>query len=426
MLPYRFDDDDSTTPTTRTSPPVFTPQPEPSAQPQPVGTPAQRVRRGRARTSALLALALVGGTVGGGVTGSVIGARMLAPATQGAAVSAAPVVSARPVSTLGAAGAATAAAAVFDQVNPGVVEISVAGQVSDSGFSNGSGSGFVVDADGLILTNFHVVQNARQISVAFNSGEEREAQVLGYDQGNDLALLKVDLPQNVPVLAMADSDQVTVGETAIAIGSPFGLSQTVTQGIISAVHRDWWSGNGRVQRNLLQTDAPINPGNSGGPLLNASGEVIGINSMIESPVRGSVGVGFAIPINTAKALIPQLEAGAQLEPVWLGITGQDIDPAIAQDQNLSVDEGVLVTSVVPNGPADEANLQGGTGQNERIPSGGDVITAIDGRAITTMTELATTLSGHKPGDVVTVTVLRNGATEEIRVTLQAWPDNSGQ
>jgi S1-C subfamily serine protease len=413
MLPFRYEDSEENEP-----------RATPATQPQPQPAPApRRRRRGRGRASALLALALVGGTVGGGVAGTVIGARVVAPAT--AQATTAQVAAPQQVSTLSAVGA-TVASVVFDQVNDGVVEITVAGQLSDSSFSGGSGSGFVVDADGLILTNYHVVQNARQISVTFNTGEEREATVLGTDQGNDLALLQVDLPTNIPVLPMADSDQVVVGETAIAIGSPFGLSETVTQGIISAVHRDWWPGNGRVQRNLLQTDAPINPGNSGGPLLNANGEVIGINSMIESPVRGSVGVGFAIPINTAKALIPQLEAGAQLEPVWLGITGQDIDQAIAEDQGLSVTEGVLVTSVVPNGPADAANLQGGTGENERIPRGGDVITAIDGTAITSMTDLAAALSGHEPGDVITVTVLRDGAQQEIQVTLQAWPDDSGQ
>ena len=433
MLPYQYDDESneqSPAPTQHrftlpsASEPYTNAAPQATAAPHVDVAPRKRSRSGRARTSALLTLALVGSTVGGGVAGSVMSARYFAANTPVATVAAAPAVVGQPVSTLGATTSATTAATVFEKVNAGVVEITVAGAVSGTGFSTGSGSGFVVDAGGLILTNYHVVENARQISVAFSTGDEREATVLGTDQGNDLALLKVDLPSNIPVLAMADSDQVAVGETAIAIGSPFGLSETVTQGIISSVHRDWWPGNGRVQRNLLQTDAPINPGNSGGPLLNANGEVIGINSMIESPVRGSVGVGFAIPINTAKALIPQLEAGAQLEPVWLGITGQDIDSAIAQDQNLSVNEGVLVTSVVPNGPAAAANLQGGTGQNERIPSGGDVITDIDGKAITNMTDLAATLSGHAPGDVVTVTLVRDGQTQQVKVTLEAWPDDT--
>jgi S1-C subfamily serine protease len=262
------------------------------------------------------------------------------------------------------------------------------------------------------------------VSVRFSTGDVREAQVLGTDSGNDLALLKVDLPPNTPVAPLGNSDQVQVGETVVAIGSPFGLDQTVTQGIVSAVRRDWQPRNGRVRRNLIQTDAPINPGNSGGPLLNARGEVIGITSMIESPVEGSVGVGFAVPINTAQRLLSQLEAGAHLQPVWLGITGQEVDPAIARDQSLPVSTGVLILSVAPNSPAAQAGLRGGQGTNERIPSGGDVITAVDGKSVTTMTDLAEQLSGHKPGDVVTVTIARGGQTQQVRVTLQAWPEEA--
>ncbi len=171
----------------------------------------------------------------------------------------------------------------------------------------------------------------------------------------------------------------------------------------------------------MQTDASINPGNSGGPLLNARGEVIGINTMIESPVRGSVGVGFAVPINTAKNLLPQLEAGAQLEPVWLGIAGQELDQTIAEDQNLSVQTGILILDVVPNSPADQAGLRGGQQNNERIPRGGDVITAVDGKPVKDLNELSDQLSGHKPGDTVTVTIIRDGQEQQIKVTLQAWP-----
>ncbi len=246
--------------------------------------------------------------------------------------------------------------------------------------------------------------------------------MLGTDRGNDLALLKVDLPEGVLAIALGDSEQVQVGETAIAIGSPFGLEQSVTQGIISAVHRDWSSGNGRLQRNLLQTDAPINPGNSGGPLLNERGEVIGINTMIESPVRGSVGVGFAVPINTAQRLLPQLEAGAQLEPVWLGISGQELDATIAKDQGLSVEQGVLITDIVPGSAADEAGLRGGQGSNENVPRGGDVITAVDGNRVTTIGELTEQLSEHKPGDSVSLTIVRDGREQTVAATLQAWPE----
>lgn len=406
MFPYQFE------PSQPAPPPAPTPAPRPAP------------RRHRAGTAALLALALTGTTVGGGAIGAVAATRYLTPppaSSQPASIASA--VTAQPVASA-AAPVSNVAGAVFAQANPAVVQVVTSGQTFGGLTPSGSGSGFVVDARGLILTNYHVVADARAVSVTFSSGEDREAQVLGFDRGNDLALLKVDLPANVPVATLGDSDQTQVGETAIAIGSPFGLDQTVTQGIISAVDRDWQPGSGRTQRNLLQTDTPINPGNSGGPLLNARGEVIGINTMIESPVRGSVGVGFAVPINTARRLLTQLEAGAQIEPVWLGISGLPLDATIARDQGLAVEQGVLVTSVVPGGPAEQAGLRGGQGQNERIPRGGDVIAAIDGQAVTDLGEIADQLSVHKPGDSVALTVIRDGQEQTVTVILQPWPEQT--
>jgi S1-C subfamily serine protease len=303
-----------------------------------------------------------------------------------------------------------------------VVRVVVAGRVVGGRTDPGAGSGFVIDRGGYILTNQHVVEGARTVSVRFSTGATREAQVVGTDRGNDLALLKVDLPPDVPVAPVGDSDRVGVGDMAIAIGSPFGLDQTVTQGIISAVHRTWSPGSGRARRNLLQTDTPINPGNSGGPLLNVRGEVIGVTSMIESPVRGNVGIGFAIPINTAKRLLPQLRAGAQLEPAWLGIAGLTIDAAIARDQGLSEQAGVLVTNVVPSSPAAAAGLRGGQGGTlERIPRGGDVIVAIDGTPIQDMNELAERVASRQPGETITLTIVRGGQRQDIPATLQTWP-----
>jgi len=401
--------------------PVSTPVPTPAQAP----APARRGRR--AGTAALLALALAGGTVGGGAAGAYAAINWVTPrqaaTVQPAAAPSAASAPSQPVSTAQAP-LSNIAGQVYAKVSGAVVTVTTAGQSAGGLTPSGSGTGFVVDASGLILTNHHVVQGARAVSVSFNNGEEREAQVLGFDRGNDLAVLKVDLPANTPVAPLGDSDAAQVGEVAVAIGSPFGLDQTVTQGIVSAVDRDWMPGNGRIRRGLIQTDAPINPGNSGGPLLNDRGEVIGINTMIESPVRGSVGVGFAIPINTAKQLIPQLQAGAELEPVWLGIQGTELDPAIASDQGIPVDEGVLVTGVVPGGPADQAGLQGGQGENERIPRGGDVITAIDGQAVSDVAEIGDLLNGKNPGDRVTLTVLRDGQQQEITVTLQGWPEGA--
>jgi S1-C subfamily serine protease len=376
----------------------------PMSTPSSTAMPVAPVRMRRGRTAGLLFLALLTGAAGGGAAGSFAAMRSLPTAAAGASV-----VSAEPINMQNqAAAAANVAGAVFAAVSPSVVEISVAGE-TPMGMTYSGGTGFVVDARGLILTNNHVVASSEQVEVQFSDGTTRTATVLGTDSGNDLALLETDLPANVPVARLADSDAVTVGETAVAIGSPFGLEQTVTQGIVSAIHRTWSPGTGRTQRNLIQTDAPINPGNSGGPLLNAAGEVIGITSMIESPVRGSVGVGFAIPINTAKQLIPQLEAGAELKAVWLGIRGGDVTAALAEERDLPVQEGVLVAEAVQGGPAARAGLQ---------PE--DIITALDQTAVKTLGELQDALSQHQPGDTVTLSIMRAGAEQELDVRLEAW------
>ena len=424
MIPYRFDAQ----------------QEQPPAS---VASTPRRVHRGG--QAALLALALAVG-VTGGIAGMEVVDQLRAPeAAQQATVQAstAPQPSAtsepaeaaaqstsvgRPAAvtqptaaaeaapqsqpaTNASSGAMSVAAAVYSKTNGAVVEVRVSGETRLGSMSTGNGSGVVVDASGLILTNNHVVEGAGAVTVVFSTGEEREARVLGTDSGNDLAVLEVELPANTPVATLGDSDAVQPGETAIAIGSPFGLDQTITQGIISAVDRTWWPGAGRVLRNLLQTDAPINPGNSGGPLLNAQGEVIGINSMIESPVGASVGVGFAIPINTAKQLLPRLEAGATLDAAWLGISGEDLDAAIAQEQGIPVQGGALVTDIVPGGPAALVGIRTG-----------DVITAADGNAVNNMSELSDQIAAHQPGEIVTLTIVRDGDEQQVPITLQAWPE----
>jgi S1-C subfamily serine protease len=264
MFPYQFD------------------PPAPSAPPSPPMRPR------RLAATALLMLALIGGALGGSTLGVIAGARWLAPL-------AVPAVTPLPAA-LPAASAATSVGDVYRRVGPAVVELGVSGQGG-----RGAGSGVVVDASGLIITNNHVVAQASRIAVRFRDGTTRTAAVLRTDPTNDLALLRVDLPPGSAVAPLGDSDQVQVGDDVIAIGNPFGLEQTVTQGIVSAVQRDWRPG---TPQGLIQTDAAINPGNSGGPLFNANGEVIGITSMIASPVPGSVGIGFAVPSNTAKQLLP--------------------------------------------------------------------------------------------------------------------------
>jgi S1-C subfamily serine protease len=285
-------------------------------------------------------------------------------------------------------------------VGSAVVEITTSAQIGmRGGTATGTGSGFVVDDSGLILTNNHVVENATQVQVAFSTGETLGATVVGTDSTNDLALIKVDsLPDGVSAVTLGDSDAVAVGETAIAIGSPFGLEQTVTQGIVSAVDRDW-TGTGASLSNLIQTDTPINPGNSGGPLLNAAGEVIGINTLIESPVEGNVGVGFAVPINVAKQQLSLLETGAAIEQGYLGVSVQEAADGL---------QGVTVGAV-----------ESGSGAAAAGVAAGDVIRAIDGASITDYASLAAAIDGKQPGTQVSVTVERGGETLTLDVTLQA-------
>lgn len=304
----------------------------------------------------------------------------------------------------------TDAAAVYARANPSVVQLLVSGA---SPRARGTGSGFVVADGGLILTNQHVIAGTRSITVRFSDGQTRTATVVGTDRANDLALLRTELPSGVTALPLGSSSAVTVGEVAIAIGSPFGLDRTVTQGIISAVDRTYQPSGAPARRGLIQTDAPINPGNSGGPLLNARGEVIGINSLIESPVEGSVGIGFAVPIDIAKELLPELQSGAQIEAAYLGVSGVTLDAETARAEGAPVSSGVLLVDVVAGSPAAAAGLR---------PS--DVVTAIDGRQVTSMDALAAQIRGYKPGDKVRLSVVRASGPTEIEATLAQWPANT--
>ena len=409
-------------PADRTEDIYYPPTAAPSQGPVPLAAP---VAPKRSTAGALIAVAFVASTVAGGLVGGLAGAQWLAPLT---AQTPAPAVETEsPTATgtsptqIAATTGTTVASTVYAKTKSGVVHIVVAG----GGSGRGNGSGFVVDDRGYILTNQHVIANARAITVRFASGETREATVIGSDRRNDIALLQVDLPDGVTPLTLGDSDLVQVGELAIAIGSPFGLSQTVTQGIISAVDRQWQPGNSPIREDLIQTDAPINPGNSGGPLLNAAGEVIGINSMIESPVEGSVGIGFAVAINVAKDLMPALQTGtAGTVPVWLGISGVAIDQTIADDFDLDVSSGILVQSVIANGPAAKAGIRGGQGEAGSVSTGGDIIIELDGTAVASVQQLSTRLQAHKPGDTVVLTILRAGQRIQVNVTLEVWPETN--
>jgi S1-C subfamily serine protease len=275
-----------------------------------------------------------------------------------------------------------------------------------------TGSGIVIDSNGTILTNYHVVENAIKVTVSFTKGTSVEAQVVGKDPSNDLAILRIH-PDGLTLhpLTLGNSSAVQVGDPVYAIGNPFNLERTLTTGVISALQREITAPNGFTINNVLQTDAPINPGNSGGPLLNAAGEVIGINSQIETGGSGdgSVGIGFAVPINTAKSEIAQLEKGGTVRGAYLGLTSLTIDGSLSA-LNLPVKQGALVQSVQKGDPAANAGIKGGTTsatvENEPVAVGGDIIVSVDGKSIASSEVLASVIGADKPGQTVKIGLLR--------------------
>jgi serine protease Do len=262
------------------------------------------------------------------------------------------------------------------------------------------GSGFVIDKEGYILTNNHVVEKSDEIKVKLADGKEYAAKVVGKDPKTDLALIKVDPDRALVPLPFGDSDKLEVGDWVVAIGNPFGLGNTVTAGIVSAKYRHIGAGS---YDNFIQTDASINPGNSGGPLLNTAGEVIGVNAAIYSQSGGSVGIGFAIPVNMAKQLVPQLKAGKVVRG-WLGVMIQKITPEIKEKLGLSDDKGALVTDVTAGGPANKAGIKRG-----------DVIVSFDGREIKEMNDLPFVVASTPVEKTVTVEVLRKDRKESLQV-----------
>ena len=296
-----------------------------------------------------------------------------------------------------------------------------------------SGSGVVLDDEGHVLTNNHVVEGGEEITVSLESeGQMYPAEVVGTEPNSDLALLKVDAPASkLHPLTLGDSSKMEVGDPVVAIGNPFDLQRTVTSGIVSALQREIQAPDGVTIDNVIQTDAAINPGNSGGPLINADGEVIGINSQIYTGGEGNdgnVGIGFAIPIDTAKEEIAKLESGTADEHGFLGISGANITPELAQAFNLPVEEGVLVQQVEEGGPAAAAGIQGATTaaevEGQEFGLGGDIITAIDGEQIATTEDLVKTISDAHAGETVEVTVIRDEKTATVSVKLAERPATS--
>jgi len=288
----------------------------------------------------------------------------------------------------------------------------------------GQGSGFIIDREGHILTNNHVVDGASSVKIALFGGDVLEAEIIGTDRENDLALLKVDPDKvgDVTPLPLGNSDNIKPGQMAIALGSPFGLEGSITVGIISAVGRSIPGTAQRLITDMLQTDAAINPGNSGGPLLNSKGEVIGINTAIEA---SSTGIGFAIPINTAKSLLPALLKGGEVRSPWLGIKGVAIDHELASRLELPVDSGVYVVEVIPDSPAEKAGLRGsGTDERGQPTFGGDIISDADGQTVASVADLIAYFNGKKPGDEVSLSIYRGDKNLTIEVMLGEWPEQT--
>ncbi len=296
-----------------------------------------------------------------------------------------------------------------------------------------TGSGFLIDTEGHILTNNHVVEGATRVEVKLGSSEvSHTAEVVGTDPATDVALLKVDVPadQQHP-LSLGNSAKVQVGDPVVAIGNPFGLDRTVTAGIVSALQRQIQAPNGFSISHVIQTDAAINPGNSGGPLIDSSGSVIGINSQIQTGGGndGNVGIGFAVPINTAREVVEQIEQHGKVEHAYIGVSGGSVTPALAKALKLPVEKGVLVNEVVKGSPADKAGIEGGdteaTIEGVKVNLGGDIITEVDGKPIGSMEDVINDVNSAQPGDKMELTLLRgDNETKHVTVTLGVRPKSA--
>jgi S1-C subfamily serine protease len=334
-------------------------------------------------------------------------------------------------------------AAIYKDVSPGVVTIiSVfdqgAGGALGGGGGAGQGSGFVVSKDGEIVTNAHVVTNgghlngggapheAKQVYVEFGDHNRVPAQIVGFDADADVALIKVD-PSGLDLHPVTLSDRSTfaVGEPVAAIGSPFGEDQSLSIGVISATDRTVEGLTNFGIDNAIQTDASINPGNSGGPLLDSKGQVIGINEQIASSSGSNSGVGFAIPVTSVRYSLPQLRNGGKVDYAYLGVSTEDLYPQLADHLGLNTNTGALIADVVNGGPADKAGLKGSSGETtfqlQHVKTGGDVIVAVDGEAVLSSTSLAELIAAKKPGETVTLDILRDGQPQKVTVTLEARP-----
>ena len=321
---------------------------------------------------------------------------------------------------------------IYRRAAPGVVFVTarvLRQQESPYGFpleqeGLATGSGFVLDRRGYVLTNAHVVEGAGDVRVRFEeNGDLVRARVVGRDISTDIAVLKVD-PKDAKLvpLRLANSSSLNVGDPVVAIGNPFGFDRTVTTGIVSALQRQITAPNGFQINDVIQTDAAINPGNSGGPLLNARGQVVGINSQIATRTGGSVGIGFAVPSNTARKVVPELEQHGKVRRAYLGVTTRAVTPALARAVNLATDRGAMIQELVQGGPADRAGFEVGDIRTEDgVILGGDVIVKVAGRDIRKPDDVSAAIANRKPGEVIEIEFYRDDELQKKRVKLGTRP-----
>jgi S1-C subfamily serine protease len=317
---------------------------------------------------------------------------------------------------------------IYKQAAPAVANVTTRTMEYDFFFNpvpvEGAGSGFLIDAAGHILTNLHVVQGAQTIEVTFGGEDQTryKAKMIGADTRNDIALIQIDLTgHKITPLTLGDSKNLMVGQRVLAIGNPFGFQSTLTTGVVSSLGRTVQTSENTFIDEAIQTDAAINRGNSGGPLLNSHGDVIGINSAIYSPTETSAGIGFAIPVNTARRVAEDLIANGRVRRAALGADGTPLWPELASALHLPVEQGILVERVTAGGPAAQAGIRGGNrtvlAGLRQLSIGGDVIIAIDGKTVASQVDLNLLLNRDKPGDTITLTILRDGKKMDVPVKL---------
>ncbi|OLE73889.1 MAG: hypothetical protein AUG12_03350 [Acidobacteria bacterium 13_1_20CM_2_57_8] len=323
---------------------------------------------------------------------------------------------------------------IYQKYSQGVVNISTITVGYDFFFGasprqSGIGSGAIIDTQGRIVTNYHVISDAERIEVTLPDKTKHVAKVVGSDPNNDLAVIKIDVPRGgVTAIPLGTSKGLQVGQKVLAIGNPYGLDRTLTTGIISSLGRAIQGENGRVIEDMIQTDASINHGNSGGPLLNNQGQIIGINTAILSPSdTGSIGIGFAIPVDTVRRITGDLITIGYVRHPWLGVRSLALEdfPGLSRALRLDTDRGLMIVTVLPNSPAAQGGIRGATQEiivgNYRVPAGGDVLLALQGKELRSRDDLPTEVDRYKPGDKVTVTILRAGQKMDLPIVLQEAP-----